>query len=189
MAIDPQAAAILQMFAALPEPDYATLDAASYRAMDAQRTLPALNEPVAGITHHAVPVAGGTMMLRVYRPAPGTLPAIVFFHGGGWVSCNLDTHDNLCRRLANRSGCAVISVDYRLAPESRFPGPLEDACAALRWVHAHAALLDIDAARLAVSGDSAGGNLAAACALLTRDPAMELPQVKHQLLFYPVIDA
>lgn len=189
MAIDPQAAAILQMFAAMPEPDYASLDGVSYRAMIAQQSLPMSDEPVASITHHQVPVADGAITLRAYRPGPGTLPAIVFFHGGGWVSCSLDTHDNLCRRLANRSGCMVISVDYRLAPESPFPGPVEDACAALRWVHAQSASLGIDPNRLAVAGDSAGGNLAAACALLSRDPALELPRLAHQLLFYPVMDA
>src|SRR3954453_8106535 len=107
MPLDSQAAGILQMFAGLPEPDYAALDATAYRAMVAQQSLPALNEPIAAVSEHACPVAGGTIALRMYRPALGTPPAIVFFHGGGWVACNLDTHDNLCRRLANRSGCAV----------------------------------------------------------------------------------
>ncbi|MFC7516792.1 alpha/beta hydrolase [Herbaspirillum sp. GCM10030257] len=189
MAIDPQAAAILNMFAAMPEPDYATLDAGAYRAIVAQQQLPMSNEAVASVEHFSMPGDGGPIALRVIRPGPGELPAIVFFHGGGWVSCNLDTHDNLCRRLANRSGCTVISVDYRLAPESPFPGPVNDACAALRWINAHAAALRIDPVRLAVCGDSAGGNLAAACAMLSRDSTMELPAIAHQLLFYPVMDA
>ncbi|HYD62638.1 MAG TPA: alpha/beta hydrolase [Noviherbaspirillum sp.] len=189
MALDPQAAAILQMFAAAPAPDFATLDAATYRAMVAQQSLPPSGEQVEAVETWWMPHDGTSTTLRLIRPAAGRLPVIVFLHGGGWVSCNLDTHDNLCRRLANLSGCAVISVDYRLAPESPFPGPVEDACAALRWVRENAARLNVDVARLAVCGDSVGGNLAAACALLSRDPAMELPRIAHQLLLYPVMDA
>lgn len=190
MTIDPQAQAILSMFAGLPAPDYATLKAADYRASVAQLLLPSLNEPVSHIADHVMAGPGGPMTLRLYHPEQdSTLPAIVFFHGGGWVSCSLESHDNLCRRLANLSGCAVISVDYRLAPEAAFPAAIDDACAALRWVHAQAPQLNINADRLAVAGDSAGGNLAAACALLACDPAKNLPRLSHQLLFYPVLDA
>ena len=190
MTIDPQAQAILSMFAGNPEPDYATWQVTDYRAAGDQQQLPQLNEPVSKIVDHVISGPGGPMTLRLYHPNPdNTLPAIIFFHGGGWVSCGLDSHDNLCRRLANLSDCAVVSVDYRLAPEAPFPAALNDARAALQWVHEQAELLDIDPRRLAVCGDSAGGNLAVACTLLARDPAENLPRLSHQLLFYPVIDA
>lgn len=190
MTIDPQAQAILSMFASIPEPDYATWQVADYRAAGDQQQLPQSNEPVSHIADHVIDGPGGPMTLRLYHPHPDTtLPIIVFFHGGGWVSCGLETHDNLCRRLANLSACAVVSVDYRLAPEAPFPAALDDARAALQWVHAQATQLSIDPHRLAVCGDSAGGNLAVACTLLARDPAENLPRISHQLLFYPVIDA
>lgn len=190
MTMDPQAQAILSMFAAFPEPDYATLQATDYRTAVAQQQLPPLNEPVSKMIDHVISGPGGPLTLRLYHPnQDNTLPAIIFFHGGGWVSCGLDSHDNLCRRLANLSGCAVVSVDYRLAPEAPFPAALNDARAALQWVHEQARQLNIDPHRLAVCGDSAGGNLAVACTLLARDPAENLPRLSHQLLFYPVIDA
>jgi acetyl esterase len=135
-------------------------------------------------------VAGpaGPLAVRLYRPsAARDLPLIVFFHGGGFVLCDIETHDPLCRALANESGAAVASVDYRLAPETRFPGPLEDCYAALTQLAAQAPSHGFDGARLAVCGDSAGGNLAAAVALLVRERAG--PRVAHQALFYPVLDA
>lgn len=190
MSTDPQVQAILAMFASLPTPDYATLRALDYRAGVAQMQPIPLNEEVARVAECVLPGPAGPMAARLYHPQPGaTLPAIVFFHGGGWVACSVDSHDNICRRLARQSGCAVLSVDYRLAPEAVFPAALDDACAALRWVAAQGAQFGIDAARLAVAGDSAGGNLAAACAQLARDPAQELPAIAHQLLFYPVLDS
>ncbi|WP_211453736.1 alpha/beta hydrolase [Collimonas antrihumi] len=190
MTIDPQAQAILSMFAAIPQPDFATLQASDYRAMIAQQKLPPSNELVAQIADRVITGPGGPLALRLYHPKPGaTLPAILFFHGGGWVDGDLESHDNLCRRLANLSGCAVIAVDYRLAPDAPFPAALDDARAALQWLHAHAGECQIDPHRLAVCGDSAGGNLAIACTLMARDPAQNLPRISHQLLFYPVIDA
>jgi acetyl esterase len=113
------------------------------------------------------------------------LAALVYFHGGGWVIGDLDTHDVLCRELANGSGCAVVSVHYRLAPEHRFPAAVDDALAATRWVRANAASLAIDATRLAVGGDSAGGNLAAVVAIAERDAGAKLA---FQLLIYPATD-
>ncbi len=190
MTIDPQAQAILSMFSGIPQPDFATLQASDYRAMIAQQKLPPSNEPVAQIADHLITGPGGSLALRLYHPKPDeTLPVIVFFHGGGWVDGDLDSHDNLCRRLANLSGCAVVAVDYRLAPNAPFPAALDDARAALQWLHAHAAQCRINPHRLAVCGDSAGGNLAIACTLMARDPAQNLPPISHQLLFYPVIDA
>lgn len=190
MSANPQVQAILAMFANLPTPDYATLRAVDYRAGVAQTQPIPLNEEVARVAECALPGPAGPIAARLYHPQPGaTLPCMVFFHGGGWVACSIDSHDNICRRLARLTDCAVLSVDYRLAPEAIFPAALDDACAALRWVAAQGASFGIDASRLAVAGDSAGGNLAAACAQLARDPAQELPAIAHQLLFYPVLDS
>jgi acetyl esterase len=112
---------------------------------------------------------------------------LVYFHGGGWVIGSLDTHDNSCRTLANSTGAIVVSIDYRLAPEHKFPAPLEDCYAAASWVVANAASLGGDAERVAIGGDSAGGNLTAAVALMARDKGG--PRFTHQLLVYPVTDA
>jgi len=133
----------------------------------------------------------GTIPLRAYRPAGSadadTLPVLVYFHGGGWVIGDLDTHDVLCRELANGAGCAGLSVDYRLAPEHRFPAAVDDCIAATRWVRRHAASLGLDAARLAVGGDSAGANLAAVVTIAARDAGD--PPIAFQLLIYPATDA
>ena len=118
------------------------------------------------------------------RKAP--LPALVYFHGGGWVIGDLDTHDVLCRQLANGARCAVFSVDYRLAPEARFPAAVEDCIAATQWVAAQAKTLAIDAERIAVGGDSAGGNLATVVALAAREAGG--PKLCYQLLIYPATD-
>ncbi|PYM22860.1 MAG: acetyl hydrolase [Candidatus Rokuibacteriota bacterium] len=132
----------------------------------------------------------GPIPLRVYRPAgvPASTPlaVLVFFHGGGWVIGDLETHDVLCRQLTAGSGVSVVSVDYRLAPEHKFPAAVDDAWAATRWVVAHAGELAVDASRLAVGGDSAGGNLAAVVALLARDKGA--PAIAVQVLIYPVTD-
>lgn len=138
---------------------------------------------------HEFPLATRTdVTLRAYFPtADRAVPAIVFFHGGGFVVGDLDTHDALCRALALASRCAVVSVAYRLAPEARFPEPLEDCHAAVAWIatagHAHG----IDGTRIAVCGDSAGANLATAVTMLARDRAG--PAIRHQCLFYPALDA
>ncbi len=145
---------------------------------------------VAVVQDVIVPGPGGEIRLRVYRGA-GTqanteLPCLVFLHGGGWVIGDLDSHDGVCRSLANAAACCVVSVDYRLAPEHRFPAAVEDAEAALHWVAAHAAELHIDATRIAIGGDSAGGNLAAVLALIARDSGTSVPV--FQVLFYPAVD-
>jgi acetyl esterase len=132
----------------------------------------------------------GTVPLRFYR-ALGTmpeevLPVLVYYHGGGWVIGDLDTHDTLCRELANLVRCAVLAVDYRMGPEHRFPAAVDDCIAATRWVHAHAGDLRVDAGRIAVGGDSAGANLAAVVSLAARD-SRDLP-IAFQLLIYPATD-
>lgn len=188
MPLDPQAQAVAAALAGFPQPDYATLSVPAYRAMlTAFPPPPPIDAPLAGVEDRTLTGAAGPLPCRLYRPqATGPLPVTVFFHGGGFVSCGLDTHDMLCRYLASRSGSLVVSVDYRLAPEHRFPAPVDDAAAAVRWVHDHAAEIGADASRIAVAGDSAGGNLAAAAAKVLRDSG---PAIRHQLLLYPVIDS
>ena len=133
----------------------------------------------------------GPIPLRLYHPQAAAErktppPVLVYFHGGGWVIGDLDTHDTLCRQLAIGAGCAVVAVDYRMGPEHRFPAAVDDCIAATRWVREHAAELGVDASRLAVGGDSAGGNLAAVVAIAARD-AGDLP-LRFQLLIYPATD-
>ena len=131
---------------------------------------------------------GGNVAVRVYRPrtAQRPTPVLVYYHGGGWVVGNLESHDHLCRYLAAKSEVVVIAVDYRLAPEHRFPAAYEDSVAALRWVAASADELGVDAKRMAVGGDSAGGSLAAIVALAVRDEGW--PMLRLQLLLYPSTD-
>jgi acetyl esterase len=132
----------------------------------------------------------GAIPLRLYRPIGSVvttqLPVLVYYHGGGWVIGDLDTHDTLCRELANDAGCAVVAVDYRLGPENRFPAAVDDCIAATRWVRTNASDLGIDPARLAVGGDSAGGNLAAVVTIALRDAGD--PPIAFQLLIYPATD-
>jgi acetyl esterase len=144
---------------------------------------------VASVRDLAAPTPAGDVPLRSYRPlgaaAEAVLPALVYFHGGGWTIGDLDTHDVLCRQLANGSGIAVVSVGYRLGPEHRFPAAVDDALAATRWVCTQAAALGLDPLRIAVGGDSAGGNLAAVVAIIERDAGRALA---YQLLIYPATD-
>ena len=132
----------------------------------------------------------GPIPLRVYRGAGtadlGALPVHVYYHGGGWLLGDLDSHDWICRRIANAAHCAVVSVDYRMAPEHIFPAAFDDALAAVRWVAENAGTLRIDPARIAVGGDSAGGNLAAAVAIAARDGGG--PPLRAQILVYPATD-
>jgi acetyl esterase len=145
---------------------------------------------VAAVREWAVPGPGGTLTLRMVRGTgiadDQTPPVLVYFHGGGWVLGDLETHDVICRQLANAARCAVIAVDYRLAPEHKFPAAFEDGVAAVRWVAAHAAELGVDAAHIGIAGDSAGANIAAAAAIALRDTGG--PALVMQLLVYPVTD-
>jgi acetyl esterase len=152
-----------------------------------QYPAPVLAPPIHAVRDLTVPGAQAELLVRLYTPsAARNLPLIVFFHGGGFVICNVDMYDDLCKLLANHSGCAVASVEYRLAPETPFPGPLEDCYAALKALAAQGERLGIDPTRLAVAGDSAGGNLAAATALLARERAG--PALRYQGLLYPCLD-
>ncbi|MDH4167331.1 MAG: alpha/beta hydrolase [Gammaproteobacteria bacterium] len=142
--------------------------------------------PIHAVEDRVLPGPAGPLQVRIYRPTSvARVPAIVFCHGGGFVLGDLDTHDSICHRLASSSGCAVVAVDYRRAPETRFPGALDDCTAALRRVAADAVSLDVDGERIALCGDSAGGNLAAATALRARRDG---PCVRHVALLYPMLD-
>lgn len=145
--------------------------------------------PIGSVEERQISGPAGALRIRLYRPGPealGAIPGLVFFHGGGLVAGSLDTHDGICRALGAASGCAVLSVDYRLAPEARFPAALDDACAATRWVIAEASQLGIDPARLGVGGDSAGGTLAAAVCQALK--AAGEPGIAWQVLLCPILD-
>jgi acetyl esterase len=187
-ALDPQAKAVIDLVIKSGRPPYHQLSPKDARQMF-RETRPAATPPAPEIGAVTDLTADG-IPIRLYRPqgvpASTALPALVFFHGGGWVIGDLETHDVLCRQLTAGAGISVINVDYRLAPEYTFPAAIDDAWAATRWVAAHAAELGIDAGRLAVGGDSAGGNLAAVVALLARDRGA--PSIALQALIYPVTD-
>ncbi len=146
---------------------------------------PHIFEPVGNVQHITFPGPGGAILARVYTPAvPGPYPVMVYFHGGGWVVYNLDTYDTSCRALCNAAGAVVISVNYRLAPEHKFPAAAEDAYAATQWAIANAAAFGGVPSRVAVMGESAGGNLAAVAALMSRDRHGAMPN--YQGLIYPI---
>jgi acetyl esterase len=186
MPLDPQAQKVVDALAALNLKPIK--DSTPAEARESMRTRTAALGPfeeVAAVADHRVPVTGGEIMVRVYRPAGvGPHPVLVFYHGGGWVIGDLYTHDGICRSIVNAAGCAVAAVDYRLAPEFKYPTPVEDSYAGLLWVVANATRLGLDPARVAVGGDSAGGNLAAVMALLARD--RHGPRLLLQVLVYPV---
>lgn len=188
MALDPCFRPLLAMPGMTLRPPRPETGAAGLRAALAEYPQPPIEkEAMHDVRDLAAPGPAGAIRVRLYRPsATANLPLVAFFHGGGFVICDLETHDPLCRSLAKASGCAVASVEYRLAPETRFPGPLEDAYAATNWLAAEARALGLDAKRLAVCGDSAGGNLAAAVALMARDRGG--PRLSWQALIYPATD-
>ena len=163
-AVDPQVRAVLEWYAGQPTIETLTPETA--------RRLPTVlapaPPPVASVAQRWIDGPGGPLALRIYRPAVADPGVLVYLHGGGWVIGSLEAADAGCRRLANATACAVVSVDYRLAPEDKYPAALEDAYAALAWTHAHAGELGVDDRRLVIGGSSAGGNLAAAACLLAR---------------------
>lgn len=159
------------------------------RALDERLAIEAAGPgpEVALVADHAVPAGGRRVLCRLYHPRPGTaLPVVVYLHGGGWVWFSIDTHDRLARELALAGEAAVLSVDYALAPEARFPTAVMEAAAVVRHIAAHGAAWGLDPTRIALAGDSAGGNLAFGTALLLRDTAG--PQLSAILAFYPVCD-
>jgi len=186
--LDPQARALLDLMIERGVPPTHTLAPVDARRLYLERRFFTQPDPPEVAATRAL--QAGTVPLRLHRPlgsaAETTLPVLVYFHGGGWTIGDLDTHDGLCRQLANASGCAVVSVDYRLGPEHRFPAAVDDCLAATRWVREQATTLNLDPARLAVGGDSAGGNLAAVVCIALREAGEPLPA--FQLLIYPATD-
>jgi acetyl esterase len=185
MPVHPQAQAVLDMMAAAGfqlegEPT-------AVREMMALAPRPP-GEPVAAVEERTIHAGGVSIPVRIYRPDSERAwkPGLVWFHGGGWVIGNLDSADGAARMVCNASGCVVVSVDYRLAPEHKFPAAADDCYAATKWVAEHAAELGIDTSRIAVGGDSAGGNLAAVVAQMARDAGG--PRIRFQALVYPVTD-
>jgi len=186
MPLHPQAQAFLEALAAQNRPSWQELGPEASRVLFASLT-ELFGEPPA-VYRVADQTVAGHIPLRIYTPTKSNeaLPGVLYFHGGGWVLGDIATHDTLCRRLANASGCVIISVDYRRAPEHRYPAALEDCYAATCFVAQNAADLGVDANLLMVAGDSAGGNLAAAVALKSRQTGT--PALEAQLLIYPVIE-
>jgi acetyl esterase len=185
--LDPEVRVLLEAMEAQGAPALETLppEAARKAAAEGLKQVSGEPEAVARVEDLGIPGPAGTIGIRVYSPENnGPRPALVYFHGGGWVVCDLDTHDVVCRAIARRSGAVVVNVDYRLAPEHKFPAAVEDAYAATLWTAANAGRLGIDKRRLAVGGDSAGGNLAAVMSLRCRDAGG--PAIALQVLVYPV---
>ncbi|HEV2216532.1 MAG TPA: alpha/beta hydrolase [Candidatus Dormibacteraeota bacterium] len=187
--IDPDAQRYLDETAALDLPSLAVQGPVEARRHNHDRapSLAGAVEEVALVRNGRLPGPAGELHYRLYSPLPDEkLPALLYLHGGGWVYGDIDTHDSVCRGLARRADCAVLSLDYRLAPENPFPAAVEDAWAGLEWLHQHARDIGGDPDRLAVAGDSAGGNLSAVLALRARDRGG--PRITAQVLIYPVTD-
>ena len=190
MPLDPQAESVLKMMASSGAPAIESLSPPQAREMMTQffRPPPGSEEPVGKVENRNIPGPAGQIPVRVYTPKGNPpFPILVFFHGGGFVLGDLDSHDMTCRSLTNQAGCVTVAVDYRLAPEHKFPAAVDDCYAATVWISEHAAEVGGDAKRLAVGGDSAGGNLSAVVSMLARDRGK--PAIRFQLLVYPGCDA
>jgi acetyl esterase len=192
MAMDPDTQAVLDMIRLAGRPPMETLtpDEARQAYSASRKILQPAAEDVAEARDSTVPGPLGAIGVRLYRPigtaASDVLPALVWYHGGGWLLGDLDSHDVVCRRFANAARCRVIAVDYRMAPEHAFPAAVDDCVAVTKYVFENAGSLGVDTDKIAVGGDSAGGNLAAVIALMSRDGT--LPKVAFQLLIYPATD-
>lgn len=205
MPLDPQAREFLDKLQRSRAPSMHELSPDDARALVVPLRMP--REELRSIENRTIPGPAGEIAARIYHPADAdrnpvtsgnrvpadvesvpalSLPVVVYFHGGGWVVGSIASHDALCRRLCNQAGCIIVSVEYRLAPEHKYPAALEDCFAATRWVAEHASELGGDPQRLVVSGDSAGGNLAAVVAIMARDQGG--PQIARQVLIYPITD-
>jgi acetyl esterase len=191
--LDPDAAAVFMAFQEAGRPPFETVSPAEARELYLKGRFVTNPEPpeLESVEPLAIPSPTGPIPARIYTPTNprktgGLAPCLVFFHGGGWVIGDLDSHDVVCRKLADAGRLIVISVDYRLAPEHKFPAAVDDAIAATTWIAGHAKQHGIDASRLMVGGDSAGGNLAAVVAISARDG--NGPAIAGQLLIYPATD-
>ncbi|MBN8987567.1 MAG: alpha/beta hydrolase [Rhizobiales bacterium] len=191
--LDPDAAAVYKAFQEAGRPPYESGTAAQARAMYLAARAVSNPEPpeLESAKPLSIPAPHGAIPARIYTPKTlrknnGLAPCLVFYHGGGWVIGDLDSHDVVCRKLAHEGELIVISIDYRLAPEHKFPAAVDDAMSAVKWIASNAKELGIDASRLVVGGDSAGGNLAAVTALAARDG--DGPKLAGQVLIYPATD-
>lgn len=183
--LDRQAQFVLEQLKALGVPPMETLPPEEARVWANFSPLAGPPEKVKKVEDRTINGPGGEIPIRIYTPAgEGPFPALIYYHGGGWVIGDLETVDVPCRRIANRASCIVVSVDYRLAPEHKFPAAVEDAYAAVKWVADHAASIQVDPNRIAVGGDSAGGNLATVVSMMARDKGG--PAIVQQILLYPV---
>jgi acetyl esterase len=193
VSLDPDAAAVFKAFQEAGRPAYETLTPPEAREFYSQARFVSNPEPpeLKSVEPLAIPAPHGSIPARIYTPKTlrklaGLAPCLVFFHGGGWVIGDLDSHDVVCRKLADEGQLIVISVDYRLAPEHKFPAAVDDAITATKWIAINGKQLGVDAARLMVGGDSAGGNLAAVVAISARDG--NGPAIAGQVLIYPATD-
>jgi acetyl esterase len=187
--LDPNVRLLLEAIAAQGDPPLETLPPAEARKLAAESLKPVggVPAPLRSIENLEIPGSEGRIPIRVYTPdTPAPRPAMVYFHGGGWVVCDLDTHDVVCSTIAHRSGAVVVAVDYRLAPEHKFPAAVVDCYAATVWVASNAERFGIDPDRIAVGGDSAGGNLGTVVCLKSRDE--NGPAIALQVMVYPVTD-
>src|SRR5713226_9693281 len=191
--LDPDAAAVFKAFQEAGRPPYETVSPAEARELYLKARVVSNPErpELKSVQSRAIPAPHGSIPARAYTPmrlreANGLAPGLVFFHGGGWVIGNLDSHDVVCRKLADEGELMVVSVDYRLAPEHKFPAAVDDAIASTKWIAENAKQFGIDASRLSVGGDSAGGNLAAVVAIAARDG--NGPAIAGQVLIYPATD-
>jgi len=197
--LDPQAEALLETVEELGLPPTAGLSPSAARDRLTAYFAEQEHRPVGRVEEFSIPGPGGALPVRLYEPdAEGPHPLTVFFHGGGWTAGDLDTHDNVCAALVDEAGTSVLSVDYRLAPEDPFPAALHDCYAAVEWATEFGHRVKCDPDRVAVAGDSAGGNLAAAVSLLARDRRRgvgfrdepgEAPDIVHQSLIYPAVNS
>ena len=186
--LDPQVKALLDQMAAANQPAFHSQSPADARtAMGSLVNVFGPGPEVHKVEDRKIPGPAGDIPVRIYSPSGKANGILVYFHGGGWVVGDITSHDYVCRTLTNAAGCTVVSVDYRLAPEHKFPAGPEDCYAATMWASQNAASLGSDADHIAVGGDSAGGNLAAAVSLMARDRGG--PRIRHQMLIYPVTDA
>ncbi|MDP6823159.1 MAG: alpha/beta hydrolase [Dehalococcoidia bacterium] len=189
MALHPQVAAALKMAEELNLPELNTQTPEAARASAKERTAaaPTEHDDVYSVRDTVFPGPAGDLPIRIYTPSEGDNHSlIVWFHGGGWVIGDLDNEDPACRVISNSTNSVIVSIDYRLSPDVRFPEPVEDCYAGLLWAHDNASELGVDASRIGVAGTSAGGNLSAAVSLMARDRGG--PKISHQVLFCPVID-
>jgi len=188
MSLDPQVAKVLEEAESLGLPDYQDLSPTEARQQMRDQSPPVQAElSVEKVVDRRIPGPGGDIPIRLYYPAgEEPFPTVVYYHGGGWVIGDLDTHHAFCHALAKTSGCLVVAVDYRLAPEHRYPAAVEDAYAATKWVAENPEQIQADSGRFAVCGDSAGGHLAAVVSMMARD--RKGPRIDLQILIYPITD-